>query len=157
MPRNHKGPELKTRSFEGEADFREIQKIVGFHIRMAHVALYRHFLENYGHLELTQKQVTALWLIGDHPGIAQTDLARWMRMDRATTMAMVNRLQSRKYLVRGRSASDGRKRTLNLTAAGRRALVAAKAAIFEHERWVKARFTSSEVSTLVALLTRIHE
>jgi DNA-binding MarR family transcriptional regulator len=59
--------------------------------------------------------------------------------------------------VRGRSRSDGRKQTLNLTAGGRKALITAKAAIQQHEHWLKSRFTDKEVTTLIALLTQIHE
>jgi DNA-binding MarR family transcriptional regulator len=80
-----------------------------------------------------------------------------MRMDRATTMSIVNRLESRGYLLRGWSKSDRRKQTLNLTRSGRKALVTAKAAIKQHERWLKARFSDREVATLIELLTRIHE
>ena len=141
----------------GDEDTGEIRNIVGFHIRLAHGATYRHFAETFADLDLTQKQVSVLWLIDDHPGIAQTDLAQRMRMDRATTMAIVNRLQARAYLVRGKSPSDGRKQTLDLTDLGRRALIVAKDAIAAHERWLKSRFSDSEVETLIELLTRIHE
>ena len=146
-----------TPHVEGDEDIGEIRDIVGFHIRLAHGAVYRHFTESFADLELTQKQVSVLWLVGDHPDIAQTDLARRMRMDRATTMAIVNRLEGKHYLLRGKSASDARKQTLNLTAPGRQALVAAQAAVREHEKWLKARFSEAEVAQLIALLTRIHE
>jgi DNA-binding MarR family transcriptional regulator len=78
-------------------------------------------------------------------------------MDRATTMGIVDRLDERGYLVRGKSSSDGRKQTLNLTAAGRKALRTAKSAIRLHEKWLKSRFTAKEAETLIELLTRIHE
>lgn len=146
-----------TPHVEGDEDIGEIRNIVGFHIRLAHGACYRHFMETFVHLDLTQKQVSVLWLVDDHPDISQTDLAQRMRMDRATTMAIVNRLQGRGYLVRGKSANDGRKQTLNLTDAGRQALVEAKEAITEHERWLKSRFTDKEVETLIEMLARIHE
>jgi DNA-binding MarR family transcriptional regulator len=146
-----------TPHVEGDDDIGEIRNIVGFHIRLAHGAVYRHFTETFIDLDLTQKQVSVLWLLDDHPDIAQTDLAHRMRMDRATTMAIVNRLQARNYLVRGKSQTDGRKQTLNLTDAGRDALKVAKEAIQEHERWLKSRFTEREVETLIELLTRIHE
>jgi DNA-binding MarR family transcriptional regulator len=146
-----------TPHVEGDEDIGEIRNIVGFHIRLAHGACYRHFMETFTHLDLTQKQVSVMWLVDDHPDISQTDLAQRMRMDRATTMAIVNRLQGRGYLVRGKSANDGRKQTLNLTDAGRQALVDAKEAITEHERWLKSRFTDREVETLIEMLTRIHE
>jgi DNA-binding MarR family transcriptional regulator len=146
-----------TPHVEGDEDIGEIRNIVGFHIRLAHGAVYRHFTETFTDLELTQKQVSVLWLIDDHPDIAQTDLAQRMRMDRATTMAIVNRLQARGYLVRGKSDHDGRKQTLNLTDAGRKALTVAKDAIAEHERWLKSRFSDKEVEQLIELLARIHE
>jgi DNA-binding MarR family transcriptional regulator len=146
-----------TPHVEGDEDIGEIRNIVGFHIRLAHGTVYRHFTETFEDLDLTQKQVSVLWLIGDHPDIAQTDLAQRMRMDRATTMANVNRLQSRNYLVRGKSNSDGRRQTLNLTPAGRDMLQVAKSAIREHEDWLKSRFTDKEVERLIELLTRIHE
>ena len=146
-----------TPHVDGDEDIGEIRNIVGFHIRLAHGAVYRHFSETFQTIDLTQKQVSVLWLVDDHPDIAQTDLAQRMRMDRATTMAIVNRLQSRGYLVRGKSQTDGRKQTLNLTEDGRAALVDAKAAIQEHEAWLKNRFTPQEVELLVEMLTRIHE
>ena len=141
----------------GDEDIGEIRNIVGFHIRLAHGAVYRHFTETFTDLDLTQKQVSVLWLVDDHPDISQTDLAQRMRMDRATTMAIVNRLEAKSYLLRGKSPSDGRKQTLNLTDPGRKALVVAKDAIMAHERWLKSRFSDKEVETLIELLTRIHE
>ena len=146
-----------TPHVDGDEDISEIRNIVGFHIRLAHGAVYRHFTESFNHLDLSQKQVSVLWLVDDHPDIAQTDLAKRMRMDRATTMAIVNRLQARGFLVRGKAKDDGRKQTLNLTDAGRAMLVDAKAAIRAHEDWLKSRFTDDEVAQFVGFLERIHE
>lgn len=134
-----------------------INDILGFHIRLAHGAVYRHFMETFAHLDLTQKQVSVLWLIDDHPGIAQTDLAQRLQMDRATVMAIVNRLQARHFLKRGRSGKDRRRQTLHLEPAGVTALAKAREAIFEHETWLKGRFTAREVKRLIALLARIHD
>jgi DNA-binding MarR family transcriptional regulator len=157
MPRLKETLVPTTPKAEGADDIGEIRNIVGFHIRLAHGAVYRHFTEIFSHLDLTQKQVSVLWLVDDHPDIAQIGLAERMRMDRATTMAIVNRLEARGYLVRGRSKSDRRKQTLNLTAGGRKALATAKAAIQQHEEWLKSRFTPRETELLIELLTRIHE
>lgn len=134
----------------------EIDDIVGFHIRLAHGAVYRHFMETFAHLDLTQKQVSVLWLVDDHPGIAQTDLSKRLRMDRATIMAIVNRLQDRKLLRRGKSPDDKRRQTLALLPKGKKVLEEAKEAIREHEAWLQSRFTKAEVKRLVELLRRIH-
>src|SRR3974377_2170742 len=109
---------ITTPHVTGDEDIGEIRNIVGFHIRLAHGAVYRHFTETFADLDLTQKQVSVLWLIDDHPDIAQTGLAQRMRMDRATTMAIVNRLESRGYLCWGKSKTDGRKTKLKFTGPG---------------------------------------
>lgn len=134
-----------------------LHDIVGFHIRLAHGAVYRHFTETFADLDLTQKQVSALWLLNESPGISQIELGGRLRMDRATTMTIVNRLQERDYLRRERSTSDGRKQALFLTDKGAAALAQAKCCIAEHEAWLKARFTPAETEKLVEMLSRIHE
>ena len=141
----------------GPAELGGLNGVVGFHIRLAHGAVYRHFTETFSDLELTQKQVSALWVVGDHPGISQIELGGRLQMDRATTMTIVNRLQARAYLRRERSASDARKQALYLTEAGACALAEAKACIAAHEAWLKARFTPAEIEKLVEMLARIHE
>lgn len=134
-----------------------LDSVLGFHIRLAHGAVYRHFAETFADLDLTQKQVSALWLVSEHPGISQVDLGQHLRMDRATTMTIVNRLQDRDYLRREKSPDDGRKHALRLTPAGHEALDMAKQCIAQHEAWLKARFTSDEIKNLVEMLSRIHE
>ena len=138
-------------------DLGGLDGIVGFHIRLAHGAVYRHFTETFVDLDLTQKQVSALWLVSEFPGISQIELGGRLRMDRATTMTIVNRLQARDFLRRERSTSDARKQALYVTDEGAQALAKAKAAIAEHEAWLKARFSQDEVEKLVEMLARIHE
>jgi DNA-binding MarR family transcriptional regulator len=139
------------------SDVGEIKDILGFHIRLAHVAVYRHFISTFSELDLTQKQVSVLWLVSDNPGLAQTDLAQRLFMDRATTMGIVNRLQARHLISRGPSPEDRRRKRLYLTPEGDALLGRSKQAIWEHERWLKSRFTKPEVKTLMRLLDRIHE
>ena len=134
-----------------------LNDILGLRIRLAHGAVYRHFTETFATLDLTQKQVSSLWLVHDNPGISQIELGGRLRMDRATTMTIVNRLQDRAYLRRERSTSDGRKQALYVTQAGADALGEAKRCIAEHEAWLKARFTAEEIDKLVEMLARIHD
>ncbi|MCW2361530.1 DNA-binding MarR family transcriptional regulator [Sphingobium sp. B1D7B] len=138
-------------------DIGAIDDIIGFHIRLAHGAAYRHFTETFSELGLTQKMVSVLWLISDHPHIAQADIGRRLQMDRATTMAIINRLEARGLLVRGASTLDRRRQTLTLTADGQAALSEARRCIDEHEQWLKSRFTKKEATLLIELLRRIHE
>lgn len=154
---NSRAREKRAAAVEStDADIGGIDQIVGFHIRLAHGAVYRHFTETFSDLDLTQKQVSVLWLIDDHPDIAQADIGRRLQIDRATVMAIVNRLQKRGYVERGGAKEDRRRQTLHLTDAGHEALVSARACILAHEQWLKSRFSPAEVATLVELLRRIH-
>ncbi len=101
--------------------------------------------------------VSVLWLISDHPHIAQADIGRRLQMDRATTMAIINRLEARGLLVRGASTLDRRRQTLTLTEDGQAALIEARHCVDEHEQWLKSRFTKREAGLLIELLRRIHE
>jgi DNA-binding MarR family transcriptional regulator len=157
MTRKFETVAITTPHVDGDEDIGEIKDILGFHIRLAYGSVYRHFMETFTDLELTQKQVSVLWLVDDHPGIAQTDLAMRLRMDRATTMAIINRLQARSFLRRDKSPTDGRKQALFLDPKGVKVLATAKEAIRAHEKWLKARFTSKEVAQLIEMLARIHE
>jgi DNA-binding MarR family transcriptional regulator len=148
---------LKVKSTVTADDIGEIDTILGFHIRLAHGTVYRHFTETFTDLDLTQKQVSVLWLVDDHPEIAQADIGRRLQIDRATVMAIVNRLQKRGFVERGKSTSDKRRQTLHLTPAGHEALVGARECILAHERWLKSRFTPGEINILVEMLRRIHE
>lgn len=139
------------------AEIGELDGILGFHIRLAHGAVYRHFAETFSDLGLTQKQVSVLWLVGDQQGISQIEVGSRLHMDRATTMTIVNRLQDRSYLRRERSAADGRKQALYLTERGHEALAEAKQCIASHESWLKSRFSRQEIEKLVEMLARIHE
>jgi DNA-binding MarR family transcriptional regulator len=147
---------LSENSMAAPLDWGGLDGIIGLHIRLAHGAVYRHFSQTFADLQLTQKQVSVLWLIERNPGIAQTDVANQLQMDRATTMAIVNTLQDRNLLVRGSSVQDRRRQPLSLTSVGHITLTTARAAIIEHETWLKARFSDSETSVLMELLSRIH-
>ncbi|AKH43812.1 DNA-binding MarR family transcriptional regulator [Altererythrobacter atlanticus] len=140
-----------------EKELGSLHDILGFHIRLAHGAVYRHFTETFADLDLTQKQVSALWVVAENPGISQVDIGTRLRMDRATTMTIVNRLRERGYVRREQSETDRRKHELFITPDGEEALVEAKRCIEEHEAWLKSRFTEDEIEKLVEMLARIHD
>lgn len=134
----------------------QLDRNLGLRLRRAHGAVQRHFGEHFAALGLTQKQVSVLWLTGDHPGVAQTDLAAALDMDRATTMALIHGLEKRGLVARGPSPGDGRRIAFRLTGDGETLLAQAKDAIAEHETWLKDRFSKAELTVLEEMLARIY-
>ena len=136
----------------------ELEQLLGFHISLAHTAIKAHFQSRSPALGLTHKQIAILWLVDGCPGIIQTDLARMLRVKRATIWAMVGRLCARDLLERpGTDEVDARHVALTLTGRGREILDRAKQAILRHESWVKQPFSAEEQRTIVRLMTRLHE
>lgn len=134
----------------------ELDRNLGLRLRRAHGAVQRHFSEHFADLGLTQKQVSVLWLTRDHPGLAQTDLAAALDMDRATTMALVHGLEKRGLVSRSPSRTDGRRIAFRLTGEGEALLAQAKDAIDAHEAWLKGRFSKAELTALEEMLARIY-
>jgi DNA-binding MarR family transcriptional regulator len=106
-------------------------------------------------LDMTQKQTGVLWMIGANAGISQVTLANQLGMDRASMMAIIDRLDGRQLLIRERSNRDGRRQELYLTPKGQKILAQSRAAVVEHEKWIATRFDKGELALLLELLQRI--
>jgi len=130
----------------------ELEAMFGYQIRLAYVAISRHFAAAMAHLDLTQKQTGVLWLIGANAGVSQIALATELGMDRASMMAIVDRLEDRKLIIRERSRRDGRRQELYVTPKGRKVLGQAREALAEHERRITSRFSEAELQSLMAAL-----
>jgi DNA-binding MarR family transcriptional regulator len=133
-----------------------LDSLVGFHVRMAQAVIYRDFAASLAPLDITQKQFAALELIACNPGVSQIDLAETLGADRATMMALVDRLEARGWVERSVSAVDRRRQELRLTPAGHADLDRAKAMAAAHEERLLRSIPAAEREALVAALGRIH-
>src|ERR1700712_3040312 len=77
--------------------------LLGFYLRMARAAAARAFASTLAGLGLTQKQCAVLELIAANPQVSQIDMAATLDMDRATMMAVVDRLDDRGLVLRAAS------------------------------------------------------
>jgi DNA-binding MarR family transcriptional regulator len=135
----------------------ELEQIMGFHISLAELAIKAHFQKNFAHLGLTQKQIAVLWLVDSCPGIIQVDIARMLRVQRATIAGVVTILTARGLLRRaGPGTEDARHVPLELTQDGRAALTDSKVAIERHENWVKQRLTAADQRAIATLMGKIY-
>jgi DNA-binding MarR family transcriptional regulator len=133
-----------------------LPELLGFHVRLAHVAMYRDFAEHLAALDLTQKQAATLQLIGANEGLSQIDICATLGTDRSTIMGLVSRLQKRALVTRQRSKVDGRRQELYLTPKGKATLAQANALVRKHERNFTERFTAPELAALFDALKRVH-
>jgi len=148
-------PATKAAKLQEGLDFGGLEDHLGFLLRMAYVVASRHFARAMDRLDLTQKQTGVLWLISANGGASQTAIANELGMDRASMMAIVDRLEERELVTRERSQHDGRRQALYLTPKGRRLLSQARDALMRHETWLATPFTPEELAALKALLKRV--
>jgi len=130
--------------------------LLGYHLRMASVSLYRDYMAAMAELDLTQKQAATLTLIHANPGAPQVAIANKLGADRATIMAMIDRLEARGFITRERSATDRRRQELYLTPLGEETLTEARKRIAMHEQRFVAHLTAAERKSLMAILKRLH-
>ena len=130
--------------------------LLGFHLRMASAAMARDFAAAMVGLGLTQKQCAVLELIDANPRVSQIDMAAALGMDRATMMALVDRLEDRGLITRRPSARDRRRQELSLTPGGRDLLRDARDRIAVHERTFADRLGAAKVERLIGLLREVY-
>lgn len=132
-----------------------LEHSLGYHIRRVQLANFRNFARYVRRPKATPTQFTMLVLIDANPGMSQVDLGAILDMDRATTMTVVDKLESRKWVVRKRSTVDRRKHELHLSAQGRTALTAMRKEVDEHESVFAERLTEREKRELLRLLKKL--
>lgn len=158
MPRDKAGVELQEPQPPVPADavnFDGLDRLLGYKLRRAHTVLQKDFIASLSALNLTQLQVAVLWLIDANSAISQSHLAALLLMDRATMLAIIEKLDSRGLLQRKRSKTDKRRLDLHLTDRGKSLLAEAKSLIFEHEKKFKALFSEGELLVLMDRLLAI--
>jgi len=133
-----------------------LKDLVGLHAGLSVSAISHHYSATCSSLPLTQKQCAILWIVEQNAGISQTDIGRILHTDRATIMALTNKLQEMGYLERLPSPNDRRRLGLALLPAGGTVLEEAKAVISSHEKWVKRNLSEREVKRLNQLLEKVH-
>lgn len=148
--------DITTRNTNGASpDTDVLDRSLGYHVRRVQLANFRNFARHVKKPKATPTQFTMLVLINANPGMSQVELGAILDMDRATTMTVVDKLESRRWVVRKRSTVDRRKHELHLSAQGRTVLAAMKKAVEEHETAFAAALSQREKDDLLRLLKKL--
>nr|MBO2515074.1 hypothetical protein [Gammaproteobacteria bacterium] len=132
-----------------------LDELLGFYIRRAQLANFRLFHKHVVDPEATPTQFAMLVLIDANPGLSQVELGDILDMDRATTMAVVDKLHAARWISKKRSRIDRRKHMLLITEAGKEALKSMVDAVRESEKEFASSLTAAEVKQLMALMRKL--
>ena len=128
---------------------------LGYHMQLAHGAMRRDIVERLAGFDLTRKQYGALTIIALNEGVSQIDIAATLHTDRSTMMALIDRLEKRKLIIRRKSRADGRRQELRITPEGSELLAVVNKIVREHDAKFSSRFSPAELEALFIALKRI--
>lgn len=132
-----------------------LPELIGYNLHRAEIASYRSFVRSFNGPKTTPKQFSVLLLIRANPGISQIELGKLLGMDRATTMAVVQRMQEDELLTREPSSVDRRRYELRLTRKGQTLVSRLKKHVREQESLLTSELTSGEELLLRELLIKL--
>lgn len=108
-------------------------------------------------LGMRLKEYLLLAYLGDHPASTQQELGEAMYLDPNTVVLLLNELETQGFSIRRRDADDRRRHVVEITPAGRQALVRAEKARDAIEEEVLGGLTSEDRATLRRILLKALE
>lgn len=98
---------------------------------------------------------SALAIVGDNPGLSQSQLAQALSIERPNLVVIVDELEGRDLISRDRVPTDRRTYALRLTSEGARLLARATEAVRAHEARIIEDLSAEEEGLLVSALRKI--
>jgi DNA-binding MarR family transcriptional regulator len=128
---------------------------LAFNLRKAQLVVQRRRLRTLPHAQVGMAEFGALLLCSENPGIAQIQIATLLDIDKASVVAVVDRLEEYGWAIRRRSATDRRRYGLFMTTEGARHLQILQQQSKAGEERIRSRFTKTEWTLLLTLLARV--
>jgi DNA-binding MarR family transcriptional regulator len=133
----------------------DLPKLIGYHIRLAQVAIFKDFDATLGSEQVTPGVYGVLTVIDANPGLKQTELAAAVQLDRSTVVTVIDKLEKRCVVERRPAPGDRRSNALFLTDAGKQMLSRLRPKVRQHETRLTEQLTTEERATLIRLLDKI--
>lgn len=137
----------------------ELYEMAGHLIRRLNQISTAIFTERMADLgvEITSVQYAALTMIRETPGIDQASLAGAIAYDKATIGGVVDRLASKGLILRRKSETDRRARTLEITPEGEALIARVRPVVRALQGDILSGLDDNEKARLLALLTKTTE
>lgn len=132
-----------------------LARYVGYALRRAQSASFRHLERNAVESALTPGQFSLLTAIEANPGINQRRLATLFALDKSTLSPAIDALANRNLVLRTRASEDARAWSLTLTHEGRKTLARMRGKVELQERIIARAVSAGERKKLATTLRRI--
>jgi len=146
----------RERAAGAKVDLGPLPRLLGYNLRRAHQTSWRTYVSFIGENKIRPGLFSLLCLVRANPGIAQIELGTHLGVDKASIVALLDRLERAGLIERRRSTRDRRRQGISLTEAGTVELDTLMVQVRQLERHMAARFSKAELDTFLSLLQRMY-
>ena len=146
----------RERSAGQKVDLGCLPKLLGYNLRRANQASWRTYVSFIGENRLRPGLFSLLVLTRANPGIAQIELGTHLGVDKASIVALLDRLERAGLIERRRSTRDRRRQGIFLTDGGETELDSMLMQVRQLERHMAARFSKGELELFWTFLPRMY-
>ncbi|EME71067.1 transcriptional regulator [Paramagnetospirillum caucaseum] len=130
---------------------------LGFHLRRAQVAAFKHFAQTVTAAEgITPGLYGMLQVIANNSGLTQSRLAEVMEVDRSSIVKVVNALEDKGLIRRDAAPNDRRSYHLRMTPEGKLALRRIEEGVVRQDLDFSAGLSEGDRRLLISLLKRLY-
>jgi DNA-binding MarR family transcriptional regulator len=133
-------------------DMSVLERKLGYQVRLADRIMSREFVQQVG---MTPVQYSVFSLVATNEKLSQVAVGEALNMDRASTMAIVHKLELAGLLERRRSSYDKRMHALQLTAKGKRQFKAVDKRVSAYDNSFMDRLSATEIKVLLRCIQKL--
>lgn len=138
-----------TNTEDEAVDRSTLEDKLGFRVRMAERSIYKKFINNVG---MTPVQYSIFTLVAENEGMSQGVIGEALNMDRASTMAIMDKLEKAGLIERRKSTVDRRRHALYLTPKGKKEIAVTEKKVRKADDSFKERLSERQLRDLVRYL-----
>ncbi|MFI4865646.1 MAG: MarR family winged helix-turn-helix transcriptional regulator [Steroidobacterales bacterium] len=146
----------RERAAGAKVDLGPLPKLLGYNLRRANQASWRTYVSFIGENKIRPGLFSLLCLVRANPGIAQIELGTHLGVDKASIVALLDRLERAGLIERRRSTRDRRRQGISLTESGTGELEALMTQVRQLERHMASRFSKAELEQFLGFLHRMY-
>src|ERR1700722_10751375 len=144
------------RAAGARVDLGILPRLLGYNLRRAHQLAWRTYVSFIGESKIRPGLFSLLILARSNPGIAQIELGTHLGVDKASIVALLDRLERAGLIERRRSTRDRRRQGIFLTEAGSSELEVLMQQVRQLERQMASRFSKTELDQFLGFLQRMY-
>jgi DNA-binding MarR family transcriptional regulator len=146
----------RERAADAKVDLGVLPQMLGYNLRRAHQLSWRTYVTVIGENNIRPGLFSLLVLVKANPGIAQIELGTHLGVDKASIVALLDRLEHANLIERRRSTRDRRRQGIFLTTGGTTALEQLLVQVRQLEKQLASRFTRAELDQFLSFLQRLY-